>query len=321
MADVKGPLFSLSAKGSMKKTLTYQKTKSGHKVYKHTKPGDRIPFTPSMVQRDKRMFKNLIAIRWQSLTDDERAVWNDRVKNEGLAMSGWNLFYKKAFKDPSQYLDLMVYYSFNEIVDGEFKDLSGNGRHAILQPNYPSVAPTLVDGRSAKLGKAAFFDGDDHQTETANVMAFQATSQAYTFEALLKPDSYVNRDPDYGFLMILALDIEIGIVMRPQANDIRIAGLQDGSASFRGNFPYKKQLHVVIVYPGDGSDDREIFVNGDSIGTDSSGTVDDYSDELYVGRNRYTEMSPVVVDEARIWEHAKSPAEIVKLAKLYNLHS
>jgi hypothetical protein len=76
MAKLVGPLFSLEARRTLNKTITYQNRPSGTAAYKHTVPHD----TKTATQLAHRAFVTQAVQAWQSLTALEKAQWNIFVK-------------------------------------------------------------------------------------------------------------------------------------------------------------------------------------------------------------------------------------------------
>jgi len=159
MAKLKGPLMSQEARGSLGPGLTYSERKSGSQARIQQK--QVIP-KPSFASTDNQSLYRLIIARWNSFTQNQQDAYNEEVKTENLQISGWNLFVKKAMLDPLVYLGLAGYWTFNREGSGTVLDISKNGNHGTLQPDYPANAPTYVDSDNIKMRKALNFDGDDY---------------------------------------------------------------------------------------------------------------------------------------------------------------
>lgn len=89
MAKVKQPVFSISAKGSIGKTLTFLDRKEGSVVTAHHKPSG----PPSGMQKYIRRLNKFVSLAWSNLLQSERELWKKHP--ESAEMSGWNIFYKK----------------------------------------------------------------------------------------------------------------------------------------------------------------------------------------------------------------------------------
>jgi hypothetical protein len=96
MSKVKGPMMSLSASKTLKKTLTFQGRPSGCAVYKYTKPGDVNPFTPSVSQETQRARIGALVAQWQALSEAGKAVWNEAAKNVNYVGTGYHYFIHKS---------------------------------------------------------------------------------------------------------------------------------------------------------------------------------------------------------------------------------
>lgn len=72
MSKVSGPLFSLSASKTLGKTITYQRTISGHKVYKRTVPYDPL----SGGQYAMRVYMGQARKGWRVLSSAYQVAWN-----------------------------------------------------------------------------------------------------------------------------------------------------------------------------------------------------------------------------------------------------
>lgn len=72
MSKVLGPLFSLSGWKTLGKTITYQRTPSGHKAYKRTVPYD----TKSPGQLAMRVYMGEARSAWGGLSEAYQTAWN-----------------------------------------------------------------------------------------------------------------------------------------------------------------------------------------------------------------------------------------------------
>jgi len=89
MAKTEGQLFSLSASGTLGKVLTYQ----GRKGFRHThkKALPTNPNTPAQIA-DRLIFAEAVA-SWQSLTQEQKNVYNAQSDNYGN-IPGFNIYIK-----------------------------------------------------------------------------------------------------------------------------------------------------------------------------------------------------------------------------------
>ncbi len=93
MARVKGPLFSLEASGSVKKTIVYSKWKGRQYVRQHT-----IPQNPqSTNQVNVRTAFTLLVAKWQGEAAPYQTEWNDFAKQ--FQKSGFNEYIGRGQKE------------------------------------------------------------------------------------------------------------------------------------------------------------------------------------------------------------------------------
>lgn len=92
MANVKLPLLSASAQGSIGKYLTFSERKTRHKARYQRRQKD--------VKTDNQLTRRLMVQQgvknWQGFSDAEKDVYNNRAK--GLHMSGYNLYLSEYLK-------------------------------------------------------------------------------------------------------------------------------------------------------------------------------------------------------------------------------
>ena len=109
MARTIGPLFSEEARKQLGKSIIF-KTKAGKTfVTKYNKPGDKTSFNPSESQLEKREIYGAAIREWQALTEEQKEVFNEIVKDKNLKMSGWNYYYQQAVIDPDFFFGLAIY--------------------------------------------------------------------------------------------------------------------------------------------------------------------------------------------------------------------
>lgn len=92
MARVKGPLFSLEASGSVKKTIVYSKWKGRQYVRQHA-----IPLNPnSATQINVRKAWQILVAGWQAEDAPTQTVWNEFAKQ--FQTSGFNQYVKRGME-------------------------------------------------------------------------------------------------------------------------------------------------------------------------------------------------------------------------------
>lgn len=109
MARLKSPLMSLTAQKQLGHELIYKMKNNRAFVTGYSRPGRKNPFAPSTSQRENREFYALAIAAWQEKTQEQKDYWNDLAKARALTMSGWNLFYKTEFANPTILLTVSYY--------------------------------------------------------------------------------------------------------------------------------------------------------------------------------------------------------------------
>ncbi len=94
MPKITGPLFSLEAKGSIAKNLTFSERKTGAQVRFQKKQKDVL--TSDRVEHRARFLEAVAA--WHALTEEKKLVYDQRVKD--LMMTGYNLYLREYLLAP-----------------------------------------------------------------------------------------------------------------------------------------------------------------------------------------------------------------------------
>lgn len=92
MPKVIGPLFSLSARKTIRKILTFQRRPSGTAVCKYAYPGSVRSFTPSDSQVTQRAAMAALVTQWQGLSAAEKAVWDAAALAAAYHATGYHYF-------------------------------------------------------------------------------------------------------------------------------------------------------------------------------------------------------------------------------------
>jgi len=151
MARVQGPLMSEKAHGSIANKLTFLQQKGLSICKKYKQPIYRKTEKQNI---QRTMLRNII-LMWQYMTDDDKELWNNKAKEQGYKISGFQLFCSTALKDIYGTTKLTGYWSFNEwdgdYIDNNVGDYTNLQKKTGLEDNYPE----LVNSFSAKMGKCA----------------------------------------------------------------------------------------------------------------------------------------------------------------------
>lgn len=146
MPKLGGPLFSVEARKSLAKALSYQRRPGGASVYGYNKP--KVPLTTAQhTQRDKIMW---CVLSWRRLPDASKAEWEAKAKGQG--QSGYSYFVSQTcgyIFDPECVLYLPLYYP--ELSGGSFKSRDSYGHlSTVTGATWGSLGRTL-DGDGDKI--------------------------------------------------------------------------------------------------------------------------------------------------------------------------
>ncbi len=155
---IKGPLFSETAHGAIAKNIIMTSRKGGQVARDYHQPKK----TPTLNQRNLRTLAGLVINRWQTLTPSQKEYWNSISQQKKEKISGFNLFYRYAIRDPYQYLGLVLFHTYNENSGATVEDHSGNSLTGTLGPSYPTNAPSREPSFNEKYANAVYFSTSDH---------------------------------------------------------------------------------------------------------------------------------------------------------------
>lgn len=168
MPKVQGPLFSLEAKGSLNKTLTFQKRRGTTAVYQYKKPGDVTPIWPTGAQTVSRLFYFLATFIWNDLDDDSKALVESWARDTGKPMSGFNYIIKLIFEDPAYILEWVSFFPMIELDGNSMYDYFG-GDYELQTDNYdPPVTSGIVDTDYKKFPDVFDFEGSQNVLQSTD---------------------------------------------------------------------------------------------------------------------------------------------------------
>ena len=316
MARAKSPFFSLGASKQIGKALIFKQKGSRSFVTRYNKPGGSNPSPASAKQLNIRMLCNLIIARWLTMTPNERKVYTDLVKNKNLEMSGWNYFYKEAIKDLPTYLGLQGYWSFNEIINGEVLDISGNNNDGALGPAYPNNAPILENSINERFGKAVYFDGVDDYINcgnNSNINIFGSDEWTIEWWMKIKGTGDASQDTFNGLDHIPRIFIELA------NKNIILAGKIGGIYNVLVGTPnnvYEFNVWTHFAVQADTTQYR-IFINGVEAGANAYAAMDTPFNNFYIGKPNWGgESFRGWIDETIIYNRALSASELLKHYKI-----
>lgn len=252
MVKLKGALLSQEAHGSIAKTITFSKRKSGQQVRRYNKP--KVAASPA--QRAQRRLTEFLVSQWQTMLPTQKAEWTAKAKASGKNLSGYHYFLHKAQRNLPFYHRLQGYWSLNESINNQVKDLSGLSRTGTLRPNPPADAPQLIKGKFPKFSNAFYFDGFNDYISLAPLDITQWT--AITVSLWIKfPDSAGFAIP---FSLIHSGDDDIRFLLN---NNQLMFSVDDGTAytaianinsSYNNKWTHVVGTHVAGI--------TQIYLNG-----------------------------------------------------------
>ncbi len=207
--------------------------------------------------------------------------------------------------------DLIAYYSF----DGNAED-SVAGRNG-TEKNGAGY------GNHAGFGQALNLDGTDDYVEVPHDPAFDAIAEAFTFAAWINPTAVDDRRPIIS--RELTPDASRGFEFAIKNGSVLAFQLvNDGGVNktaIDSTFAPSTNTWTHVVGTYDSATGSEFFVNGVSVGTDSSftGAVNTAVTPINIGAyiwdpNGYWRTYAGMIDELGIWARVLAPGEIASLA-------
>jgi len=302
MAKLNGPLFSLSASGSIDKELTYSARRAVRQVRFQKKQKD-VASTDRVIHRGR--FVEAVT-KWNSLTAGEKQSWNNFIKGKVA---------------PPAELSEYALWHMNEASGINAADSSGNGRNGTTV-NGPSFVPAKLNN-----GIRLNPDGNNEQSiDFGNIANFEKT-QAFSVSVWLYGNTGYNMLPvigngnDWfggaGWLLNVAkvgtwfgsrwsIGSPLGIIIIEHYGEPCAAGW----------------IHIVVTY--DGSGDRtglKVFLDNVDItptgykpwGDDSLLGSSLTTRNLFIGYCALIGFTNSLLDEGRIYTKELTIAEIATL--------
>ena len=308
MAKTKGPLFSLEAHGSIKKTISYSSRKSGSMARNYNKPTR----TPSHKQRGRRRIVEFLVAQWQAMSDATKDTWRDNAEGKRLGITGYQYFLKAAQADLYGVTGLVCYYPMNEIINNQVVDFSGNDLNGDLEPTPPSDAPQIIKSFSKKFDNGLEFDGISHVVNLG-----QPTKLNITDEITI--DLWIKRGRRGYFEGLIGtgnvLDM-FGMYLRTETDaDLMFSFNPDGTSrkAVGGNIATGEIAHITCTFK---DATPRIYINGLEIETFIDGTVGARTvGDIFIGRSGWT-VTPYffqgTIDEVCVYNKEMSAIEILK---------
>jgi len=137
------------------------------------------------------------------MSDADKATWAENARASKYNLPGYHYFLREAQRDLYTHHGLCGYWHCNEIIGGRVLDLSGNGNHGTLEPDYPSNAPSLVSSKSDRFSRALSYDGVDEYVDCGRAASLAITgavmleSWVYLTGNLITRYNIINKGWDY----------------------------------------------------------------------------------------------------------------------------
>lgn len=196
MAKLKGPLFSIDARGKLGNSLVFSSNKGIKRASRHYEPTN--PRT--LIQQDNRSIFSYAISSWQSLTEGQKEDYNQSAANLKLKMSGYNYYiqtYLAAYgvgppPPPAGYIldGLVSWWKIDENAGDNVGDSIGTN-------DGTRFGATWVPG---KHNSALSFDANDDYVNMGNVFTLQSphTIVAWVKTNTIKQTYAVHKWGDWG---------------------------------------------------------------------------------------------------------------------------
>ncbi len=250
MAKPKGPLMSLAASGQIGKKLIFSQRKSGQIVRSYHKPTG----APSESQIAQREIMATCVAGWQSLTDEQKAVYNtqaEALNSQGKGpLTGYNLYIRTCLLNPPAGYEyfLVVGQTDDDCKRFLFSDLSVID--TIITLSYGAGAIEYDDDYiylGGDIGRVYKYARDDNFTFQTNSADF-----GNVYNRLIS-------DGDYLFISCSGS----GYVRKLNKSDLSVAAI---SANF-GNYGGRIWLIGDYIYSIDRSGDLVFKLNKSDLST------------------------------------------------------
>jgi len=164
--------------------------------------------------------------------------------------------------------------------------------------------------RDGAYGWAFKFDGINDYVETPSI-SLDLVNSAFTFMGWVKV-TYRAPDPSFASWFIVSKDADIGFSIDSGVSTYaRVKAWVGGIASILGSFNYNEWHHIAVVYEGFNSPNRDIYIDGGYVATDTGGTPADFSGIVKIGHIfTYIEAAYGIIDEVYIYNRALSSEKI-----------
>ena len=315
MTKLRGPLFSIDAKGKLGKSLVFSSNKNIKRVSKYYTP--RNPKT--IIQQDNRSIFSYAVASWQSLDEGQKEDYNQSAANLGLKMSGYNYYIQTYMAAYGPVIDfpftngLISRWTLDETSGPTVYDWWGTNHGTIY-----GATPT-----AGKLNGAYLFDGNDDYIAIVGKPVLLGTPQSISL--LIKTStvgiSYIIGNNSFtlseeGSCIRLGSDGKIDML-------VAYHGVGEGfKADVSPVITDGEWYHLVMTWDGTtGTGNLKFYTDKIETGSQNigAGSTNQVERDLVMGANTTTKGSVLngVLDDITIWNRVLSEAEITELYNFY----
>lgn len=274
MTKLKGPLFSIDAKGKLGKSLVFSSNKGIKRVSKYYEPAN--PRT--IIQQDNRNIFSYAILSWQALDEGQKEDYNQSAANLKLNMSGYNYYiqtYLAAYGEapppppPEPILNgLIAWLKFDENGGGTAYD-SINGHNATL---YNATWDT------GKINSCVRLNGSNAYLQIPHHDDLNPRTHGHTLEFWLHPDN----DTAFGNIVTKYQTGSIAWYnyVELDGNDniwygYRGLGGSENSSKINSGYDLRSDWHHIVNTRADnGTGKNKLYVNGNLIEEGTSRILD-----------------------------------------------
>jgi len=156
---------------------------------------------------------------------------------------------------------------------------------------------------------AYYFTGGTEYLESSDSVDLDLTSHGITLSCWVKP-LYNSHDPAWASWQLVGKSFDLGIHLKDSTTTtFKIKLFLDGNALLLGSGNFNSWYHVVGVWEAN-STTRTLYLNGEFIDEDTSGSVIDASGKITIGKNFYTTVPYGTIANVKIFNKALTAAEV-----------
>ncbi|RLA79094.1 MAG: hypothetical protein DRG33_04590 [Deltaproteobacteria bacterium] len=189
---------------------------------------------------------------------------------------------------------------YTELTPVKIYDLSGWSNHGV-----PYNGVKLV--WSSKW--AMSFTGGEDYVETLDSVDLDLTTHGVTLEVVVYP-FYRAVDPSWASWQLIGKWAKLALGLKGGRENVQLGMYLSGNANWYSiGDKWRQWIHVCAVYEAN-STTRHLYVNGQYLATDTSGSVVDATDKVIIGKNNYTSIPYGYIALGRIYKRELDESEI-----------